>query len=139
MKLLLKQKYSPRIVESDDESQSSRFKQVNSNGGGVPFNNTNFGQTQYSVYRGKNVRLKRPYQGGSVPRNVVTRGFIMTEDAEIEGIVSQFNQTSRLEFENQIAMATDFLVGIVSKVSSLLVSTILERITVLFYFSGSND
>jgi hypothetical protein len=26
-----------------------------------------------------------------VPRNVVTRGFIMTEDAEIEGIVSQFN------------------------------------------------
>ena len=107
MKLLLKQKYSPRIVERDDESQSSRFKQVTSNGGGVPFNNTNFGQTQYSVYRGKNVRLKRPYQGGSVPRNVVTRGFIMTEDAEIEGIVSQFNQTSRLEFEKQIAMAAD--------------------------------
>ena len=29
----------------------------------------------------------------------------MTEDAEVEGIVSQFNQTSRLEFERQIAMA----------------------------------
>jgi hypothetical protein len=53
------------------------------------------------------VRLKRPYQGGSVPRNVATRGFIMTEDAEIEGIVSQFNQTSRLEFEKQIAMAAE--------------------------------
>ena len=53
------------------------------------------------------MRLKRPYQGGSVPRNVATRGFIMTEDAEIEGIVSQFNQTSRLEFEKQIAMAAE--------------------------------
>ena len=31
----------------------------------------------------------------------------MTEDAEIEGIVSQFNQTSRLEFEKQIALAAD--------------------------------
>jgi hypothetical protein len=46
MKLLLKQKYSPRIAESDDESQSSQFKQTNSNGGGsVPFNNTNLGQS----------------------------------------------------------------------------------------------
>lgn len=46
MKLLLKQKYSPRIAESDDESQSSQFKQTNSNGGGsVPFKNTNLGQT----------------------------------------------------------------------------------------------
>lgn len=31
----------------------------------------------------------------------------MTEDAEVEGIVSQFNQTSRLEFEKQIAMAAE--------------------------------
>lgn len=48
MKLLLKQKYSPRIAESDDESQNSQFKQGDPNVGGsgsVPFNNTNLGQT----------------------------------------------------------------------------------------------
>ena len=44
----------------------------------------------YLDFRKKTVRLKHPQKlaSNSVPRQIATSGFIITEDAEVEGIVS---------------------------------------------------
>ena len=63
---------------------------VNSNEGGEAFK-LSPQNTMYTEFRKKNVRLKHPTQyTNSVPRPraTINSGCIMTEDAEVEGIVN---------------------------------------------------